>query len=80
MTGEIKKYEDNDIYKIGDNVLLLNNNNLFSKMKIKYSDVIYKIIKINNNSVDLESSDNIIRNVKNLILKKQMMYKIINQI
>ena len=39
-------------------------------MKIKYSDVIYKIIKINNNSVDLESSDNIIRNVKKSTIKK----------
>jgi len=69
MTGEIKKTEVDD-FKINDNVLLLNNNNLFSKMKIKYSDVIYKIIKINKNSVDLESNDDIIRNVKKSNIKK----------
>ena len=39
-------------------------------MKIKYSDVIYKIIKINKNSVDLESNDDIIRNVKKSNIKK----------
>ena len=71
-TGNIKveTKDDDEIYKINDNVLLLNNNNCFSKMKIKYSDVIYKIIKMNKNSVDLESNDDIIRNVKKSNIKK----------
>ena len=68
-TGIVKKTE-NDNYQINDKVLLLNKGNLFDKMKIKYSDTVYKIIKINNNSVDLETNDKIIRNVKKSNIKK----------
>ena len=71
-TGTIKKETktENDNYQINDTVLLLNKGNLFDKMKIKYSDTVYKIIKINNNSVDLETNDKIIRNVKKSNIKK----------
>jgi len=70
ITDSINNVDNNETYKVGDKVLILNTNNIFSKMKAKYSDTIYTIIKIHNNSVDLESSDNIIRNVKKYYIKK----------
>ena len=71
-TGYIKTStkEGYDTYQINDRVLLLNKGKIFDKMKVKYSDTIYKIIKINNNTVDLESENDIIRNVKINNIKK----------
>lgn len=66
----ISKAEDktneiiDDEIKINDECRLKVNKELFQKMKIKYSNEIYKIIKVKKNTVDIENDNHILKNIK----------------
>jgi len=58
-----------DDINIGDKCRLLNSSTIFDKMKVKYSDDVYIVIKVNTNTVDVESDEYILRNVKKSNIK-----------
>ena len=58
--------------KVGDKCRLLKDKVLFEKMQTKYSENIYIVIKVNKNTVDIESDKHILKNIKksNIIIIK----------
>ena len=54
---------------IGNKCRILNTSSIFDKMKVKYSDDVYTIIKVNTNSVDVENDKHILRNIKKSNIK-----------
>ena len=58
--------------KVGDKCRILKDKVLFEKMQTKYSEDIYIVIKINKNTVDIESDKHILKNIKksNIIIIK----------
>ena len=63
----MKKIEQE--YKIGQKVRLLNNKELFDKLKTKYDDKVYTIIKVKKNTLDVEDDKHLIKNVKKYNVK-----------
>ena len=61
--------ETEKVYKIGQKVRLLNDKKLFDKLKTKYDDKVYTIIKVNKNTLDVEDDKHIIKNVKKYNVK-----------
>ena len=57
---------------MGDKCRLLKDKVLFEKMQTKYSEDIYIVIKVNKNTVDIESDKHILKNIKksNIIIIK----------
>jgi len=66
-TELIEKIEQE--YKIGQKVRLLNNKELFDKLKTKYDDKVYTIVKVNKNTLDIEDDKQLIKNVKKYNVK-----------
>lgn len=65
---ELINSKSNEI-NVGNKCRILNTSTIFAKMKIKYSDDVYDIIKVNQNTVDVENDEYILRNIKKTNIK-----------
>ena len=64
-----KNIKENDNIIIGKQCRIINQLKIFDRMKIKFSNDVYTITKVNKNTVDLENDKNIISNVKKTSIK-----------
>jgi len=66
-TELIEKTEQ--LYKVGQKCRILNDKKLFDKLKTKYDDKVYTIIKVKKNTLDVEDDKHVIKNVKKYNVK-----------
>ena len=58
-----------DEIHVGNKCRILNTSPIFAKMKVKYSGDVFNIIKVNQNTVDVENDKYILRNIKKSNIK-----------
>ena len=56
-------------YKVGQKCRILNDKKLFDKLKTKYDDKVYTIIKVKKNTLDVEDDKHFMKNVKKYNVK-----------
>ena len=62
-TEEINS-KDKQIFNVGDKCRVLKVKSLFSKMQTNFSEIVYTIIKVNKNTVNIEDDENEYENIK----------------
>jgi hypothetical protein len=66
-TKEIEKSERQ--FKVGDKCRIFKDKKLFDKMQTNFSEVVYTIVKVNSNTVDVEYNNEIFKSIKKKYVK-----------